>query len=128
MGVQRKIAWDQQDGEHLNTDAYYHAQWQAYAWRRGSALFFTYMWAPVSVGLFWLSRHLLHEPILSLCFMLLWLGMASGLVYWAGEFRCPRCRRRYAALGHRKGDINLTRGIFDKICSNCKLRKFERAH
>ena len=57
--------------------------------------------------------------------MFVWLAAAIAAVWWAGEFRCPRCRRRYGALGHKKGDINLTRGIFDKICSNCKLRKFE---
>ncbi len=126
MGTQRKIAWEDQEGEHLETDAYYHAQWRAYAWRSGSAFFFLYTWIPVSIGLFLLSRLAIHQPIACLCMMLLWLAIAVGLVYWAGEFRCPRCRRRYAALGHRKGDMNLTRGIFDKICSNCKLSKFER--
>ena len=60
--------------------------------------------------------------------MALWLAAAIAAVWWAGEFRCPRCRRRYAALGHRKGDTNLTRGLFDKVCANCKLQKFEIAH
>jgi hypothetical protein len=125
MSAQRQIAWDEQDGEHVETDAYYHAQWHAYAVRRGLALFFLYTWIPVTVGLFLLSRHYIHEPVLSLVVIVLWLATAIALVYWSGEFRCPRCRRRYGALGHRKGDVNLTRGIFDQICSNCKLRKFE---
>lgn len=126
MSAQSKIAWDVDDGSHVETDAYYHAQWRAYAVRRGLALFFLYTWVPLSVGLFLLSRHVVHLPVISLAVMLVWLVAALGLVYWAGEFRCPRCRRRYGALGHRKGDVNFTRGIFDKICSNCKLRKFER--
>ena len=126
MGTQRQIAWTQDDGAHVETDAYYRAQWRAYALRRGLALFFVYAWVPVTVGLFLLSRLSLHEPVLSLVVIFVWLGTALALVYWAGEFRCPRCRRRYGALGHRKGDVNLTRGIFDKVCANCKLRKFER--
>ena len=128
MGAERKIAWEEVDGAHVETDTYYHAQWRAYAVRRSCALFFVYSWIPASCAVFWWSRHVIHEPVWSLVGMALWLGVAIGLVYWAGEFRCPRCRRRYGALGHRKGDVNLTRGIFDKICSNCKLRKFERVH
>ena len=104
----------------------YHAQWRAFAARRNLALFFLYSWIPVSVALFWISRLGLHQPVLCLTIMLLWLVAALTLVYWTGEFRCPRCRRRYGSLGHRKGDVNLTRGIFDKVCANCKLTKFER--
>jgi hypothetical protein len=55
----------------------------------------------------------------------LWLVAALAAVWWAGQFRCPKCCRRYAALGHRRR-INLSRGLFDKVCSNCKLTKFER--
>ena len=125
MSAQSKIAWDEQDGTHIETDAYYRAQWRAYGVRRGLALFFLYTWVPLAFGLFYLSRHYIHEPVLSLVVIVLWLATAFALVYWAGEFRCPRCRRRYGALGHRKGDTNMTRGIFDKVCANCKLRKFE---
>ena len=125
MSAERKIAWGEQDGSHLESDAYYHSQWQAYGLRHGFALFFMFTFIPVSIGLFLLSRHIIHQPVLCLIVMLVWLASTLGLVYWAGEFRCPRCRRRYGALGHRKGDVNLTRGIFDRICSNCKLRKFE---
>jgi hypothetical protein len=57
--------------------------------------------------------------------MFLWLAAALTAIWWAGEFRCPRCRRRYAALGNARGDTNLTRGIFSKVCTNCKLSKFE---
>ena len=126
MGAQRQIAWQPQDGDHDHTDAYYRSQWRSYAFRRGVALFFVYTWLPVCVGLFLWSRHYIHQPALSVLGMIVWLAAAVGLVYWSGEFRCPRCRRRYGALGHRKGDVNLTRGIFDTICANCKLRKFER--
>ena len=103
----------------------YHAQWKAFALRRTTALFLLYLWVPVCVALFWVSRLGWHQPLIAFALMLVWLVAALVAVYWAGEFRCPRCRRRYAALGHRKGDANLTRGIFDKVCSNCKLWKFE---
>ena len=121
-----QVAWEPSENGHAEPDAYYHQQWKAYSLRRALALFFLYTWPPVTLGLFWLSRLIIHQPEWSLLIIFLWLGAAVSLVWWAGEFRCPRCRRRYGALGHRKGDINLTRGIFDKICSNCKLRKFER--
>ena len=104
----------------------YHPQWRAFAVRRNLALFFLWTWTPVALALFTISRNGWHRPVLSLCLILLWLAIALSAVWWAGEFRCPRCRRRYGALGHKKGDFNLTRGLFDKVCSNCKLRKFER--
>jgi len=103
----------------------YHREWSAFAFRRNLALFLLYGWVPVCVGLFWLSRLRIHRPVASLIVMAVWLVSTVAAVWWAGEFRCPRCRRRYGALGHRRGDTNLTRGIFDKVCSNCKLRKFE---
>jgi hypothetical protein len=105
--------------------ASYHAEWQAFAIRRNLALFLVYGWVPVCYGLFWVSRHYVHRPVASLFAMGFWLACALAAVWWAGEFRCPRCRRRYGALGHRKGDTNLTRGMFDTVCANCKLKKFE---
>ena len=105
----------------------YHALWHAFAVRRGLALFLLYTWVPVSILFFEVSRQGLHEPLLFGGLIGLWLAAALAAVWWAGEFRCPRCRRRYGALGHRRGDTNLTRGLFDKICANCKLTKFERA-
>jgi hypothetical protein len=104
----------------------YHAQWRAFAIRLGFALFFLYTWLPVSIALFLVSRTGLHMPFVCLTIILLWFFAAIFGVYWAGEFRCPRCRRRYGALGHRAGDMSYTRGIFDKVCANCKLTKFER--
>jgi hypothetical protein len=57
--------------------------------------------------------------------MMVWLMAACLAIWWAGEFRCPRCRRRYGALGSKTGIGVIWRGLFDKICHNCKLRKFE---
>ncbi len=125
-GQSPQVAWEPNQNTHAEPDAYYHRQWQAYSHRRTLALFFLYTSVPITVGLFWLSRLIIHQPEWSLLVIFLWLAAAVSLVWWTGEFRCPRCRRRYGALGHRKGDINVTRGIFDKICSNCKLRKYER--
>lgn len=112
-------------GSELDSDVDYHAQWRAFALRRNTALFLLYTWIPVTILLFELSRNGWHQPVLCLCLIFLWLVAALGAVWWAGEFRCPRCRRRYGALGNKKGDVNITRGIFDKVCANCKLRKFE---
>lgn len=121
-----QAAWESNQIVHAETGAYYHHQWKAYATRRALALFFVYTWVPLAFGLFWLSRLYIHQPEVSLVVIFAWLAAAVGLVWWSGEFRCPRCRRRYGALGHRKGEVNLTRGLFDKICANCKLRKFEQ--
>jgi hypothetical protein len=99
----------------------YHAEWKAFALRRNLALVLLAGWVPVCAGLFALSG---HQPVACLVGMGLWLGCALTAIWWAGEFRCPRCRRRYAALGYGRGP-NLTRGIFDKACCNCKLTKFE---
>jgi hypothetical protein len=103
----------------------FHREWKAFAFRRNLAIFLLSGWIPVCVGLFWWSRLRIHRPVESLIVMAVWLVSAAAAVWWAGEFRCPRCRRRYGSLGHRKSGANLTRGIFDKVCSNCKLRKFE---
>lgn len=105
----------------------YRAQWRAFAWRRALALILVSGWAPVAAGLFTISRLSVHQPLLFTATILGWLGAAIVAVWWAGEFRCPRCCRRYGAVGHGKGRVNLTRGLFDTICGNCKLRKFEQA-
>jgi hypothetical protein len=99
--------------------------WRRFAVRHHLAQFLLFGWIPVCVGLFLLSRYWIHQPVVSLVIMVLWLLAALAAVWWAGEFRCPRCSRRYAALGHGR-HVNLTRGMFDKICSNCKLTKFEK--
>ena len=104
----------------------YHARWRAYRFRWWLAALLAVGWLPVAFGLFFESRHYWHTPFLSLTGIFLWLLAAVLAVWWQGEFRCPRCRRRYGALGNRKGDTNYSRGFFDSICANCKLRKFER--
>jgi hypothetical protein len=103
----------------------YHREWSAYAFRHHLAMLLLYTWLPLCAVLFYLSRNYIHKPLTCLAVMGVWLVSALLAVWWAGEFRCPRCRRRYAALGHKSGNTNLTRGIFDKVCSNCKLTKFE---
>jgi hypothetical protein len=102
----------------------YAVKWRKFAVRRNTALFLLYGWVPVCVGLFLLSRYWIHQPIASLILMGLWLLLAVAAVWWAGEFRCPRCSRRFAAQG-RGRHVNWTRGFFEKICANCKLKKFE---
>ena len=103
----------------------YRGDWKAFALRRNLAHSLLYSWLPVSFAIFYVSRHFLHRPLTSMTMIALWFAAALAAVWWAGEFRCPRCRRRYGSLGHRKGDTNYTRGIFDKFCANCKLTKFE---
>ncbi len=92
--------------------------------RHHLALFLLYSWVPVCIGLFLLSRYWIHQPEACLIIMAAWVPAALAATWWAGQFRCPRCRRRYAALGRGRG-VSFTRGLFDKICSNCKLAKFE---
>ena len=103
----------------------YPRQWRAFAvrWFAATGLFIA--WPVISFLLFYESRHSWHEPLFSLAAMFVWLAAALAAVWWQGEFRCPRCRRRYGALGSKSGDTNYTRGFFDKVCANCKLRKFE---
>ena len=120
-----QVDWQPEASDSSAPEVDYHREWSAFALRRNLAFFLLFGWLPICFGLFWLSRLRIHQPVASLIVMAIWLGAAIAAVWWAGEFRCPRCRRRYGALGHRRGDTNLTRGIFDRVCSNCKLRKFE---
>jgi len=119
-----KFALRDEHGAAVGLAVDYQAEWKAFRLRRNMALVLLAGWVPACVGLFELSRHAIHQPVICVVAMAVWLACALAAVWWAGEFRCPRCRRRYAALGYRKGS-NLTRGIFDKVCSNCKLAKFE---
>jgi hypothetical protein len=121
VGRDSQPGWEVEEGPAKD----YHAAWKAYALRKNLALALLYSWPLISFGIFYLSRHYLHHPLASMAAISLWFAAALAAVYWQGEFRCPRCLRRYGALGHRKGDTNMTRGLFDKECANCKLRKFE---
>jgi len=103
----------------------YHRKWKAFGLRRTLALALLYGWLPLCGVLFLFSRYWIHQPIVSIALMLVWLCGLVAAVWWAGDFRCPRCSRRYAALGHGGRGIHLTRGLFDRICSNCRLTKFE---
>ena len=120
--------WQNQPGASVTGEIDYTSAWKAFAIRRNIALFLLYTWVPLCFGLFWWSRLSIHQPLNSLLLMAIWLSAAVSAIWWAGETRCPRCRRRYGALGSRKGDTNITRGLFDKVCANCKLRKFEIMH
>ncbi|ADW67109.1 hypothetical protein AciX9_0018 [Granulicella tundricola MP5ACTX9] len=93
--------------------------------RRNLALILLFGWVPVALGVFLLSEFWLQQPFLTLGVIIGWFVAACGMIWWAGEFRCPRCRRRYGAVGSRKGVNLIWRGLFDSICNNCKLRKFE---
>jgi hypothetical protein len=119
-------AWLGEQSERAESQVDYPREWKAFAVRRNLAFFLLFGWVPVCGVLYWVSISYLQMPLTSLIVGAVWLCCALAAVWWAGEFRCPRCRRRYGALGHRKGDTNITRGIFDKVCANCKLRKFER--
>ena len=105
----------------------YRYAWRVYAWRRVVARFFVSASVPVCLAAFLLSRLWLHVPSVTVAVTLLWLAATYVAVWWAGEFRCPRCRRRFGALGSRKGLGVMWRGLFDKVCYNCKLRKFENS-
>lgn len=103
----------------------YKRKWKAFRLRRTLALTLLFGGLPFCGALFLFSGYWFHEPMASITLMVVWLCGLVAAVWWAGDFRCPRCRRRYAALGHGGRGINLTRGLFDRICSNCRLTKFE---
>lgn len=120
-------ATPQQHERVLPPKAKYHAQWRAFAIRHGVALALLYSWIPAALAFFLAaSRQRLAHPLLACALLSLWLFAALAATWWAGEFRCPRCQRRYAALGYGNKAMTLTRGLFDKVCANCKLTKFER--
>ncbi len=104
-----------------------HDVWTAFALRRNLALLFLSAWAPLSFGLFLVARYRDDLSLVSISVGVIWLTATLASIWWAGECRCPRCCRRFGALGSKKGSTNLTRGFFDSVCANCKLRKFERA-
>jgi hypothetical protein len=112
--------------EQVPPAADYHAKWQAFARRRILALTLLYGWLPLCLLLIFSAELLDNPPEWSIAIMLFWTAGLFAAIWWAGEFRCPRCRRRYGALG-RERSVNLTRGLFDKICYNCKLTKFEKS-
>ncbi len=98
----------------------YASQWRSYRLRRALALFFLYGLVPFGV-----AAVLLPSPALMAGLaVLLWLAAAGAAIWWAGQFRCPRCWRRFGALGSRKKLEMWSGGLFDEICHNCKLRKF----
>jgi hypothetical protein len=119
------VATQNERGLQYEPEVNYHRAWAAFSRRHHTAIFLLFSWPVVAGGVFTLSGLWINQPVLALTISVVWLLLALAAVWWAGEFRCPRCRRRYAALGHKSGSTNLTRGLFDQVCSNCKLRKFE---
>jgi hypothetical protein len=102
----------------------YAPQWRIYRQRRSLALFFLYAALPVFAVLFLTTQTSPHRPLLLTVVPLLWIAATYASIWWSGEFRCPRCWRRYGAIGS-KGFVGLLfHGLFDDICHNCKLRKY----
>ncbi len=98
----------------------YALQWRAYRLRRALALFFLYGLVPFCIA----ADLLLSPRLMTGLSMLLWMGAVAAAIWWAGQFRCPRCWRRFGALGSKKKLEMWSGGLFDEICHNCKLRKF----
>ena len=103
----------------------YSRQWSAYARRRNLALIFLFGAVPFAAAAYWFTQYRLGQPLLGLVALIIWCGLLAFAVWWAGEFRCPRCLRRIGALGSQTGPATLWRGLFDKVCPNCKLRRWE---
>ena len=53
----------------------------------------------------------------------LWGCFAWWAIWWTGQFRCPRCRRRYGSLASRAFLVKWSRGLFEDVCPNCRLAK-----
>ncbi len=103
----------------------YQRKWRAFALRRMLALILLYGLVPFCLVLFALSRLWLHQPVASIGLIAAWVCALVAAVWWTGNFRCPRCSRRYAALGRGRKGFNPTNGLFDRVCANCQLTKFE---
>lgn len=103
----------------------YSKEWKAYAGRRNLGLFFLYGAIPFSVAAYLVSQLWLNEVLIGMALILVWWAVMCVAIWWAGEFRCPRCYRRFGALGSNKGLSTFWRGLFDKVCANCKLRRWE---
>lgn len=103
----------------------YGRKWKAYALRRNLALSLLYGCIPVCCVLYVVLGVWLHQPLLSTALGLAWLVALLAALWWAGDFRCPRCKRRFAALGRGDKWLDLSWGLFDKTCSNCTLARFE---
>jgi hypothetical protein len=107
-----------------NETANFASQWREYGRRRLLALFFLYSLLPVCVVSILISSLEPHRAIFALPVMPVWLGATWAAIWWAGEFRCPRCWRRFGAVGSKGATGSWSRGLFDDICHNCRVRKF----
>lgn len=105
----------------------YRFEWRDYARRRFLARTLLFLWIPVVAGGFIASRFFLHVPLQMVSLMLVWTAATVAAIVAAGRFRCPRCRRRVGSLGRDAGPRVLWRGLFDKVCPNCYLHRFEQA-
>jgi len=102
----------------------YASQWESYRQRRRLALVLLYGLVPCWIISFAVLDDVLHREMLALLLEIGWTIAAGASLWWAGQFRCPRCCRRFGALGSKGFPGRLFFGVFDDICNNCKLRKF----
>ena len=100
------------------------AQWASYRRRRNLALILIYGLVPCWVISLAVVGEVMHFEILSVLLPAGWSAAAGASLWWAGQFRCPRCSRRFGALGSKGFLGRLSFGVFDDICHNCRLRKF----
>ena len=101
----------------------YASQWESYRQRRRLALVLLYGLVPCWIISFVVLDDLFHLEVLPLLLTAVWSAGACASFWWAGQFRCPRCCRRFGALGSKGFLGGLFFGVFDDICHNCKLRK-----
>lgn len=100
------------------------AQWASYRRRRNLALVLLYSLVPCWIISLSVVGEIAHFEILSVLLAGVWTAATAASLWWAGQFRCPRCSRRFGALGSKGFFGRLSCGVFDDICNNCRLRKF----
>ncbi len=102
----------------------YASQWASYRHRRNVAFVLLFGFVPCWILCFTLLSEVFHFPELAILLAVAWTAGTGASLWWTGQSRCPRCWRRFGALGSKGQLDRLSFGLFDETCNNCKLRKF----
>ena len=107
--------------ENPNPD--YSAALRSHRFRRIVTLCVVYSFLPVCALLYFTVDNHIYLFLGVLPAMGLWGFLAYSSIWWTGQFRCPRCKRRFGSLGSRGSFVKWTHGLFEDVCPNCKLPK-----
>jgi hypothetical protein len=94
-----------------------------YLLRRRITLTLIYGFAPFCAGVYLLAPSFRWLVLVSIPLAGLWACVAWWAIWWSGQFRCPKCRRRYGSLASRAFLVRWSHGLFEEVCPNCRLAK-----